>query len=89
MIPESFRWYIGHDKPEKALEVINRVAKYNKRHEVEADNLTGDQEVKKDRKYTVFDLFKTKTLIRNTVLSAFNWYVVESSNFTFIISIHE
>ncbi|XP_053395337.1 solute carrier family 22 member 4-like [Mercenaria mercenaria] len=73
IIPESFRWYIGHDKSDKALEVINKVAKYNDRHEVELGHLMEKPEVKKDRKYTVIDLFKSKTLIRNTILSIFNW----------------
>ncbi|XP_053395964.1 organic cation transporter protein-like [Mercenaria mercenaria] len=70
IIPESFRWYIGHDKTDKALEVINKVAKYNHRHEVELGHLMEKSEVKK---YTVIDLFKSKTLIRNTILSIFNW----------------
>ena len=73
IIPESFRWYIGHDKSDKALEVINKVAKYNHRHEVEVGHLMEKPEVKKDRKYTFIDLFRSKALIRNTVLSVFNW----------------
>ena len=79
-MPESFRWYYGHDRIEEAEHVIRIVSRVNRRPEPDMLFMKelasiGAEEIRTDRKYTVLDLFKTRFLIRITVLLALNWYV--------------
>ncbi|XP_053393423.1 solute carrier family 22 member 4-like isoform X2 [Mercenaria mercenaria] len=73
VIPESFRWYIAHDKPEKARAIIEKVAVYNGRPDFDVSEHLVKPEGKSDRKYTFIDLFRSKKLIKISVLSSFNW----------------
>ncbi|XP_052769357.1 organic cation transporter protein-like [Mya arenaria] len=70
-IPESFRWYLSHDKTEKAAHVISKIAKQNKKEVPKLDHLSKDTEA--DRKYTVLDLFKSYELTKRTLLLSTNW----------------
>jgi hypothetical protein len=75
-LPESFRWYIAHDKPEKAAQIITRIAKYNKHEEFDIDKVLDNQEEQEDQKYTVLHLFKSRYLTKITILLSFSWYVL-------------
>ncbi|XP_045211468.2 organic cation transporter protein-like [Mercenaria mercenaria] len=78
VIPESFRWYIAHDKPEKAEVIIRRIAAFNKRqlyhvgHLIEKPKSTTPS----FHKYSVIDMLSSKLLIRITLLSALNWFAL-------------
>ena len=72
-IPESFRWYYGHDRIEEAERVIKYVSEVN-RHPT--PDLSFMEEMKvptKDQKYTVLDLFRTRFLVKVTLLLALYW----------------
>jgi len=81
-IPESFRWYLSHDRSKDASEVIRNIAKFNRTSladdevrnmlHVERGHLTtGDKQ-----KYTFIHLFKTRELTIITLLSALSWYLL-------------
>ena len=72
-IPESFRWYYGHDRIGEAERVIKYVSEVN-RHPTPDMSFMEEMKVPtKDRKYTVLDLFRTRFLVKVTLLLAFNW----------------
>lgn len=78
IIPESFRWYIAHDRPAEAKKIIERWAKINKRPMPILDTMetlddTGTKSV--DKKYTFIHLFQSKELTKVTLLLAINWQV--------------
>ncbi|KAL4240616.1 hypothetical protein ACF0H5_001407 [Mactra antiquata] len=78
IIPESFRWYIAHDKLEQAKEIIHKVAAFNKREisnltELMTSQPTTDPDSKK---YSLVDLFRTRKLTRITLLSSMNWFAL-------------
>ncbi|XP_045211659.2 organic cation transporter protein-like [Mercenaria mercenaria] len=73
IIPESFRWYIAHDKPEKAKVIINNIAKYNRQHEFNSDEVLQKEGKTEDKKYTFLHLFKSGFLVRVTMLLMLNW----------------
>ena len=77
-LPESFRWFYGHDRIEEAEDVVRTVSKVNRRPEPDMLFMKelaaiGAEGMRKDRKYSVLDLFKTKYLIKITVLLSLNW----------------
>ncbi|XP_053385115.1 organic cation/carnitine transporter 2-like [Mercenaria mercenaria] len=73
VIPESFRWYIAHDKPEKAEVIVRSVAKFNRHTNFDIDKALKKPENREDKKYTVLDLFRTKKMVKVTFLLALNW----------------
>ncbi|KAL4240699.1 hypothetical protein ACF0H5_001491 [Mactra antiquata] len=73
IIPESFRWYIAHDKPKKAEVIIRSVARYNRHESFDAQKILSKVETKNYQKYSPLDLFKTKQLVKVTLLSSLNW----------------
>lgn len=77
-IPESFRWYYGHDRVDDAERVVTEVSKVNRRPEPDMMFMkelatVGAGEMGSGRKYTALDLFKSKFLIKITVLLSLNW----------------
>ncbi|XP_053385130.1 solute carrier family 22 member 4-like isoform X1 [Mercenaria mercenaria] len=81
IIPESFRWYVAHDKPEKAEEILRYVAKFNKHEDINLHRALRKPETRDNKRYTVLDLVKTKTLIRVTLLSALSWIALGFCSF--------
>ncbi|KAL4240147.1 hypothetical protein ACF0H5_000941 [Mactra antiquata] len=75
-IPESFRWYISHDKIDKAEAIINDIAKVNGKT-TDGIHITTDKQTVEskdgDRRYTVLDLFKSRELTITTLLLMFVW----------------
>lgn len=77
-MPESFRWYLSHDRQNEAKKVIKYVAKRNKQPITdqmldEYLKAQSDIEMRKDTKYTIIQLFRTRRLTRITLLSMINW----------------
>ncbi|KAL4228893.1 hypothetical protein ACF0H5_011933 [Mactra antiquata] len=76
-MPESFRWYLSHDRQNNAKDIITMIAKRNK-HPINDETLDELLDLQKehvintDRKYTVLQLF-TPRLIKTTLLSMVNW----------------
>ena len=77
-MPESFRWYYAHDKIGDAEKVITMVSEVNRHPKpdmafFENQAIRDPRESQTSQKYTVLDLFKTKSMIRITVLLAPCW----------------
>ncbi|XP_060606511.1 solute carrier family 22 member 4-like [Ruditapes philippinarum] len=77
--PESFRWHLSHDRTHVAKDIIQRIAKFNKKSVndetiLELLNTTVLDEKSGDRKkYSLWNLFNTRRLAKITVLSMTNW----------------
>ena len=76
-LPESFRWYYGHDRIEEAERVIKAVSKVNGRPTPDMEFMEKLQVSTKDKKYTIFDIFRTRFLIKVSLLLALNWYSIK------------
>ncbi|XP_060552265.1 organic cation transporter protein-like [Ruditapes philippinarum] len=72
IIPESFRWYLAHDKQEKAKNIISNIARFNNQQEF-VFNAVVHEEEDQNKKYTFIHLFKSKYLIRVSFLLMLNW----------------
>ncbi|KAL4240146.1 hypothetical protein ACF0H5_000940 [Mactra antiquata] len=75
LIPESFRWYVGHDNIKEAQKIITNVAKVNKKDvsiTVEGFSRESDK-----RKYYFLHLFKTRRLVKITLLLMLNWAALD------------
>lgn len=72
-LPESPRWLLANNKPEKALIELTKVAKFN-RQEMPAGDLEEKEE--KQRQGDFRDLFSTMTMTKRTLISWFAWMVI-------------
>lgn len=76
IIPESFRWYVAHDKTEKAVTIIKDIARFNGKSEnvIHIDTaLQKPVTTDENRKYTVLHLFKSRDLAKTTILLMLVW----------------
>ncbi|XP_052777401.1 solute carrier family 22 member 21-like isoform X2 [Mya arenaria] len=75
LIPESFRWYLAHDKIDKATAIIQSVADANGKQypDLKDFNEINSGQTLRERKYTFWHLFKTRHLIRITLLLVVVW----------------
>ena len=78
-VPESFRWKVAHGHVEDASKIIKFVSKINKRP-APSDELLGELERSvrnsdshTNRKYTMVDLVKSRTILKNSVLLLIVW----------------
>ncbi|XP_053392451.1 solute carrier family 22 member 21-like isoform X2 [Mercenaria mercenaria] len=76
-VPESFRWYVSHNRIKDAENVIKRVARVNGKQPPDMSIISQmDMSVTsqlKDRKYSLFDVLKNKNSRKYTLLLAFVW----------------
>ena len=77
-IPESFRWYYAHDRIEDAETVITTISEFNRRPIPDMTYMkqlvmASLEESTRDRKYSFLDLFKSRFLIKVTMLMSLNW----------------
>ncbi|XP_060565155.1 solute carrier family 22 member 4-like [Ruditapes philippinarum] len=78
VIPESFRWFVAHDRPADAQKIIEQWAKINNKPVPEVGNtviIEKESTKEMDKKYTFIHLFKSKELTKITLLLAINWHV--------------
>ncbi|XP_053980678.1 carcinine transporter-like isoform X1 [Hylaeus volcanicus] len=77
ILPESARWYVSNGKMEKVVQKLRRIAKINRTNPDPRiyDVFLGNIETssKQRETATVFDLFRTPRLARNTILLALFW----------------
>lgn len=77
-VPESFRWYVGHDRFKDAQNVIKKVARVNGKP---VPNVSGnclkkkslDEANLKDKKYSFFDIARNRQLRIYTLLLVMVW----------------
>ena len=88
-VPESFRWYVGHDRLEDSTKVIERISRVNRKpipdlsvFKQKTDNSDSDfasgselEGTSSDKKYTFLDLVKQPNLLKLTLLFSFIWFV--------------
>ena len=88
-VPESFRWYVGHDRLEDSTKVIERISRVNRTpipdlsvFKQKTDNSDSDfasgselEGTSSDKKYTFLDLVKQPNLLKLTLLFSFIWFV--------------
>ena len=80
-VPESFRWYVSHNRVDDAERVINFIGKVNGYDEVDMKVLHAVTDAEKERqkqiegskKYTILDIIKDRKLLKITLLLAFIW----------------
>ena len=67
--PESVRWYLVNGRTEAAEEVLQQVAKFNKKP-IPQESL---QNYEKQRLGDLRDLFKSRSMTHRTLVSWFCW----------------
>ncbi|XP_052818480.1 solute carrier family 22 member 7-like [Mya arenaria] len=73
-VPESFRWYIGHDRIEDAKKVVQKMAQFNRKPVPKSLDYIGKGNAEGgDQKYFFSDLFKEKKLRLYTCLFMIVW----------------
>ena len=80
-VPESFRWYVSHDRMKDAERSIRFIAKINGHKGLDVESLKRLTETEKkeekdresDRKYTLLDIFKDRGLLKLTLLLSWIW----------------
>ncbi|KAL4240148.1 hypothetical protein ACF0H5_000942 [Mactra antiquata] len=77
VVPESFRWHVGHNDIKKAQKIVIKVAECNKREHVKVNiEKLRDQSKQDDggyKKYTFLQLFKTWEMAKVTLLLMLDW----------------
>jgi len=95
LTPESIRWLLQHGKTEQAVEVVEKIAKHNKRAKPDLTDLkaVADQESSKLKenalKYNYMTLFKFKATRWRCPLFGFFWFTCAYSYYalTFGVSL--
>ncbi|WAR13483.1 S22A7-like protein [Mya arenaria] len=73
-VPESFRWYIGHDRIEDAKRIVQKMAQFNRKPVPKSlDYIRKENAESGDQKYFFSDLFKEKKLRLYTCLFMIVW----------------
>lgn len=70
-VPESFRWYVGHNRMKDAENVIKKVARINGKSAPESSKIHSIDMVvsdRRDKKYTLLDVVRSKYLRQYTLL---------------------
>ncbi|XP_071956854.1 organic cation transporter protein-like [Antedon mediterranea] len=74
-LPESARWLLSQGEVTKAEKIVHKFARASK--VTIAEHPFGDKiQMKKERKYTALDLFRTPNLRKKTINVMYNWFVV-------------
>ncbi|KAJ8676292.1 hypothetical protein QAD02_012079 [Eretmocerus hayati] len=83
LVPESARWYITHGRIDKAVEMLKKFEKVNKKtvkpevyEEFEKSCHSMMNNDKQGNNYTVFDLFRMPRLARITVILIIYWLLI-------------
>ncbi|KAL4239285.1 hypothetical protein ACF0H5_000102 [Mactra antiquata] len=77
-VPESFRWYVSHNRLNDAESVIKKLAKVNKSTRIELNELKTmakdiGKEIIPDRKYSCIDIIRNGSLFLYTSLLVIVW----------------
>ncbi|VBB34019.1 unnamed protein product [Acanthocheilonema viteae] len=81
IVPESPRWLVSVGRYTEAKTIIKRLAKINKRNEVDVDDLmlrfirSRCNLTPCSNKYNLIDLFRTPNLRKKTILITYIWFV--------------
>ncbi|EDO42217.1 predicted protein, partial [Nematostella vectensis] len=74
LIPESVRWLLTHERSKEAEMILRKVGKFNK-HEASPDTHLGlpPGQDHQGRQANFFDLFRTRSMTKKTVISWISW----------------
>ncbi|KAA0711075.1 Solute carrier family 22 member 7 [Triplophysa tibetana] len=91
-IPESARWLIANNKPDKAYKYLEKCAVYNKKQDfmtkIKPETMLNLMNVDNpDHSYTYIDLFKTPRLRRLALFTGIVWYGVSSTYYGISLNI--
>ena len=73
-IPESPRWLISQKRIVEAEAILKRAVKVNKGMDMEQVNLKLDTKEEINHKANILDLFKTRNILKNTLIQYINWF---------------
>ena len=73
-IPESPRWLISQKRIVEAEAILKRAVKINKGMDMEQVNLKLDTKEEINHKANILDLFKTRNILKNTLIQYINWF---------------
>ncbi|KAK6170807.1 hypothetical protein SNE40_019111 [Patella caerulea] len=76
IVPESPRWLISKERPEKAMEIIEKIAKVNKTKVPQTTLEADDDKEKTSQLKSFIALFTHRVLFFRTIIIFFNWMVV-------------
>lgn len=83
ILPESARWYVSNGMTDKVIQKLRRIARVNRKnpdgriYDTFVRNLDSSERLTETA--TVFDLFKTPRLARNTILLVCFWFLTVMS----------
>ncbi|XP_052818377.1 organic cation transporter protein-like [Mya arenaria] len=81
-VPESFRWYIGHDRIEDAKQIVKKMARYNRKPVPKSLDYIGKENAESgDQKYFFSDLFKERKLRLYTCLFMLVWMTLRLTTY--------
>jgi len=76
-VPESYRWLVSNGKIEKAHGVIAKIARINGKPVPDfskfAEIVKAAESTSKEKKYTIVDIVRNRTLLKYTMLVAIGW----------------
>ncbi|XP_050390144.1 organic cation transporter protein-like [Patella vulgata] len=76
IVPESPRWLISKERPEKAMKIIEKIAKVNKTKVPQTTLEADDDKEKTSQLKSFIALFTHRVLFFRTIIIFFNWMVV-------------
>ncbi|KAL4239284.1 hypothetical protein ACF0H5_000101 [Mactra antiquata] len=85
-VPESFRWYVSHNRLNDAESVMKKLAKVNKSAKIELNELKTmakdiGKEMIPDRKYSCIDIIRNGSLFLYTSLLVIVWFAIGLGNY--------
>lgn len=93
VVPESFRWLVSHYKTKQAEVVIARIAAVNGKKKPDVTKLIEitrkEEEMKQDKKYSILDIFRHKSLMKHSFLLWFIWLASGYSYYAISFGVEE
>ncbi|XP_033740880.1 organic cation transporter protein-like isoform X3 [Pecten maximus] len=83
LIPESPRWLISQGKQKEARRIILKIAKSNNREDMLALEQLTDDEDEPVKKYGMWHLLSTRTMLCRSVIIWANWFVISLTYYGF------
>ena len=73
LVPESIRWLRLHGGIEKAMDILRKIARINKKELSDLVKLPPLSEKVSQHKSSLIDIFRTKRLVMQTLIQGYAW----------------